>query len=340
MMPTIVLFEPIHEHGQQLLTTVGELVVPESLDEGALLSLIARADAMVLRALGAASRRLMEAAPRLKVVGRHGIGVDNVDVAAATELGIWVVNTPDAPSESVAEHFFLLALALCRRFQLAEGSLRRGDWKARNRATGIELDGKTVGFVGFGRIGSLTARKCHAAFNTRILYSDVVAASPEVERACGAQRVPLERVLAESDLVTLLVPLTPQTHHLIGAREIVQMKPTAYLINLCRGPVWDEGAVLRALVERRIAGAATDVFEQEPPGQTGRMLLALTNFVATPHIAGVTQESLVRMSKVAEDIVRILKGEPPRWPVNRPPHPRAGVVPSTPGKDGENEVSR
>ena len=325
MTQTILLLEPIHERGQRLLETAGEVVIPQALDEETLLSLVPRADAVVVRASTPITRRLLEAAPRLKVVGRHGIGVDSVDVAAATELGIWVVNTPEAPTLSVSEHFFLLALALCRRFRQVEWCLRRGDWDARWSFTGIDLDGKTVGFVGFGRIGRLTARKCHAAFNTPILYSDAVPAPPEVEKACGAERVPMERLLAESDLVTALVPLTPETHHLIGAQEIAQMKPTAYLINLCRGPVWDEGAVLRALVERRIAGAATDVFEQEPPGQTGRMLLALTNFVATPHTAALTKEALARLSLVAEDIVRVLKGEPPRWPVNRPPHPRAAV---------------
>ena len=321
MAQTILLLEPIHEQGRRLLATAGEVVVPESLDEESLLPLFPSADAVILRAMSAVSRRLMEAAPRLKVVGRHGIGVDNVDVAAATEMGIWVVNTPEGPSLGVAEHFFLLALALSRQFPLTQLCLRRGDWKT--RAIGTELEGKAVGFVGFGRIGRLTARKCHAAFNTRILYTDTVPAPTEVEQAYGAERVPLERLLAESDFVTLLVPLTAETHHLIGAQEIAHMKPTAYLINLCRGPVWDEGAVLRALMERRIAGAATDVFEQEPPGETGRMLMAFTNFVATPHSAALTEEGLVRMSLVAEDIVRILNGEPPRWPVNRPPHPRS-----------------
>ena len=338
MKPTILMMETLHEHGQRLLEAAGEVVIPQSLDEGTLLSLLPRADAVVARGNIPVTRSWLEAAPRLKVVGRQGIGVDSVDVAAAAELGIWVVNTPEGPTLSVSEHFFLLALALCRQYRQVDRCLRRGDWDALRSFPGIELDGKTVGFVGFGRIGQLTARKCHAAFNTRILYSDMMPAPPEAEKACGAERVPMERLLAESDLVAVLVPLTPETHHLIGAQEIAQMKPTAYLINLCRGPVWDEGAVLRALVEGRIAGAATDVFEQEPPGQTGRMLLALTNFVATPHTAALTEEALARMSLVAEDIVRVLKDEPPRWPVNRPPHPRAGA--STPAEVGEKQRSK
>lgn len=319
----ILLYEPIHERGRKLLEAAGEVVVPESLEEDALLPVFAGADAVVLRAMSGVTRRLMEAAPGLKVVGRHGIGVNNVDVAAATDLGIWVVNTPEAPAESVAEHFLLLALALCRRFRAAEQGLRDGDWNVRYRAVGTELQGKTLGIVGLGRIGRLIAHKGRAAFDTRIVYSDVVPAPPEVEQALGAERLPLPRLMAESDFVALVVPLTAETRHLIGADEIARMKPTANLVNVCRGPVWDEGAVFRALKEQRIAGAATDVFEEEPPGETGRKLLTLSNFVATPHVAAHTEEALVRMAGVAEDIVRVLDGQEPRWPVNRPARPRA-----------------
>ncbi len=329
MANTILLFEPIHERGRKLLEAAGTVIIPESLNEEALLPLFVSADGVVARAQGSVTRRLMEAAPRLKVVGRHGIGVDNIDVPAATELGIWVVNTPDAPSESVAEHFFLLALILCRNFRQAEEGLRHGDWSVRHRAVGVELQGKTVGIVGLGRTGRLIARKCRAAFDTRILYSDVVPAPPEVEQSCGAERVSLDHLLAESDFITLQVPLTAETRHLIGTKQIERMKPTAYLLNLCRGPVWDEAAVLRALLDRRIAGAGADVFEREPPGKAGQMLLQLTNFVATPHIAAHTFEGMERMSLVAEDIVRVLEGQEPKWQVNRPARPRAAAVPAT-----------
>jgi len=323
----IIVYERMHERGMKLLEGAGQVIIPESLEEEALLPLFTRADGVVVRAMGRVSRRLMENAPRLKVVGRHGAGVDNIDVAAATELGIWVVNTPDAPAQSLAEHFFLLALALRRNFRQSERAFHRGEWNLRHSLVGSELQGKTVGIVGFGRTGRLIARKCHAAFDNRILYSDVVAAPPEVEQACGAARVELPQLLEESDIVTLQVPLTPETRHMIGAEQIARMKPTAFLLNLCRGPVWDEGAVLRALVERRIAGAATDVFEVEPPGVTGHMLLQLTNFTATPHIGGHTAEAMERMSLVAEDIVRVLEGQEPRSKVNRPESPRAAGRP-------------
>jgi len=319
---TIILYERIHERGLSLLRAAGEVIAPESLEEEALLPLFARADAVVVRAMGQVSRRLMESAPRLKVVGRHGAGVDNIDVGAASELGIWVVNTPAAPAESLAEQFLLLALALCRHFRQSERALRRGEWNQRQHLVGKELAGKTVGIIGFGNTGRLIARKCHAAFDNRVLYSDPVRAPDEVERTCGAEYVSLDQLLAESDFVTLQVPLNRDTRHMIGAEEIARMKPSAFLLNLCRGPVWDEGAVLRALMERRIAGAATDVFEVEPPGRTAQMLLQLTNFTASPHIGGLTAEAMERMSLVAEDIVRVLEGQPPKWPVNQPAKPR------------------
>ncbi len=323
MRPTILLYEPMHERGTKLLEAAGEVIVAESLKEEALAPLFARADAAIARAAGSVTRRLLEAAPRLKVVGRHGAGVDNIDVAAAAECGIWVVNTPAAPSESLAEHFFLMALALARNFRNAERALRKGEWGIRHRSVGVELQGKTVGVVGLGRTGRLIAHKCRAAFDCRILYSDVFPAPPEVEKECGAERVPLERLMAESDFITLQVPLSEQTRGMIGAEQIARMKPAAYLLNMCRGPVWDEGAVLRALIERRIAGAATDVFEEEPPGRVGKMLLRLTNFVATPHIGGSTIEAMERMSLVAEDIVRVLEGQQPKFPVNSPKAPKA-----------------
>jgi D-3-phosphoglycerate dehydrogenase len=209
---TIILYERIHERGLSLLRAAGEVIAPESLEEEALLPLFARADAVVVRAMGQVSRRLMESAPRLKVVGRHGAGVDNIDIAAASELGIWVVNTPAAPAESLAEQFLLLALALCRHFRQAERALRRGEWNQRQHLVGKELAGKTVGIIGFGNTGRLIARKCHAAFDNRVLYSDPVRAPAEVEQVVieakyagyiARQQVDIQR---QSRLATRRIP--------------------------------------------------------------------------------------------------------------------------------------
>ncbi len=313
-MPIILIGEPIHERGTRILENYGRVVRPPATTEEALLPFMAEADALVVRALVRVNRKLLEAAPRLKVVGRHGIGVDNIDVDAATDLGIWVVNTPDAPTEPVAQHFVMMALMLAKKIWGSQRVLRTGEWNTRMSFPGMELTGRTIGIAGFGRIGRRIAQICGPAFSAQILYSDVVAC-PELEASVGARRVSLEELLKESDFVSLNVPLIPQTHHMIGARQIAMMKPTAYLLNLCRGPVWDENAVLEALKSGRIAGAATDVFEEEPCSPD-HPLLKLENFIATPHNSSATGEALERMSLVAEDIVAVLDGRQPQWPVN------------------------
>ncbi len=313
--PNILVLERIHQRGLSLLEARGKVTIPAALDEASLLPLVRDADAIVTRALARITRRLMEAAPQLKVVGRHGIGVDNIDVEAATDLGVWVVNTPDAPTEPVAEHFLMVALMLSKNFAFTKRVLETGDWKSRMDKPGRELRGRTVGIVGFGRIGRRIAEICCLGFGCQILYSDTIDGG-ERAAALAARRVPFEQLLAESDIVSLNVPLIPETRHMMGAKQIAMMKKSAFLINLCRGPVWDEAAVADALKNSVIAGAAADVFETEP-APPNHPLLQLENFVATPHSSSSTQEALERMSLVAEDIVAVLDGEEPRWAVNQ-----------------------
>ncbi len=313
----ILLYEPMHEAGTSLLERHGIVRVAPALDEATLVSAVRDADAIVIRANGKVSRAVIEAAPKLKVVGRHGVGLENVDVGAATERGICVVYTPEANSESVAEHFVLLALTLSKRFLESDQDLRAGKWNVRYEHIGRELYGKTLGVVGFGRIGRATARICHRGFGMPVLYSDVVGAPPEVEAETRARRVSLEELLHTADYVSMNLPLTPQTRHIIGREQIRMMKPTAYLCNLGRGPLWDEKAVLEGLEQRRIAGAGTDVFEEEPTAKDNP-LFRRRDFVCTPHMAAHTEEAMRRMSLVAEDIVAVLQGKEPRWPANRP----------------------
>jgi D-3-phosphoglycerate dehydrogenase len=312
-----LLYEPMHEAGISLLQRHGTVTIAPALDEATLASAVRDVDAIVIRANGKVSRAVIEAASRLKVVGRHGVGLENVDVAAATERGIWVVYTPEANSESVAEHFVLLAVALSKRFLESDQDLRAGKWNVRYEHIGRELYGKTLGVVGFGRIGRTTARICHRGFGMPVLYSDVVGAPPEVEGETRARRVSLEELLRTADYVSLNLPLTPETRHIVGREQIRLMKPTAYLCNLGRGPLWDEKAVLEALEHRWIAGAGTDVFEEEPTVKDNP-LFRHRNFVCTPHMAAHTEEAMRRMSLVAEDIVAVLQGKEPRWPANRP----------------------
>lgn len=313
----ILLYETMHDAGMNLLGQHAEVIVAPALDEATLVSAARDAHAIVIRANGLVSQPVIEAAPRLKVIGRHGVGLENIDVAAATEHGIWVVYTPEANSESVAEHFVALALTLSKRLMEAALALRAGQWNVRYEYIGRELFGKTLGVVGFGRIGRTTARICHRGFGMTVLYCDLVAAPPEVESQTQARRVSLEDLLGTADYVSLNLPLTPETRHLIGREQIRLMKPTAYLINLGRGPLWDEGAVLEALEQRWVAGAGTDVFEEEPTAKDNP-LFRHRNFACTPHMAAHTEEAMRRMSLVAEDIIAVLQGREPRWPANRP----------------------
>lgn len=312
-----LLYEPMHEAGTSLLRQHGEVSVAPAVDEATLVAAVRDADAVVIRANGKVSQAVIAAAPRLKVIGRHGVGLENIDVSAATERGIWVVYTPEANSESVAEHFVALALTLSKRVLEADQALRAGQWNVRYEYIGRELFGKTLGVVGFGRIGRTTARICHHGFGMPVLYYDLVAAPAALEAETQARRVSLEELLRTADYVSLNLPLTPETRHLIGRDQIRLMKPTSYLMNLGRGPLWDEGAVLEALEKQWIAGAGTDVFEEEPTGKDNP-LFRHRRFVCTPHMAAHTEEAMSRMSLVAEDIITVLEGREPRWPANRP----------------------
>jgi D-3-phosphoglycerate dehydrogenase len=307
----------MHEAGTNLLEQHGEVVVASALDEATLLSVVKDVDAIVIRANGKVTRAVMEAAPRLKVIGRHGVGLETIDIAAATERGIRVVYTPEANSESVAEHCVALALILSKRIMESDQALRAGQWNVRYEYIGRELFGKTLGVLGFGRIGRNTARLCHHGFRMPVLYYDLVAAPAEAEAHTQARRVSLEQLLRTADYVSLNLPLTPDTRHIIGERQIRMMKPTAYLLNLGRGPLWDEKAVLEALEQQWIAGAGTDVFEEEPTAKD-HPLFRQPRFVCTPHMAAHTDEAMRRMSLVAEDVIAVLEGREPRWPANRP----------------------
>jgi D-3-phosphoglycerate dehydrogenase len=304
------------EEGKAILKEKAEIVFAQKLDESFLVERVKDIDGIVIRANGKVTRKIMESAPRLKVVGRHGVGVENIDLQAATDLGIWVVNTPDANDNSVAEHFFGLALMLSKMLKKGDIAMHEGRWQARYEYIGRELNGKTLGILGFGRIGKTIGRIGRKGFGMKILYYDAIRYE-EVEKEISAVKLSLDHVLSQSDFVSINLPMLPETKALIGAREISLMKRTAYLLNLARGPIWDEKAVEAALKEAKIAGAASDVFEVEPAAQE-HPLLKLENFIATPHMAAHTQEALGRMSRVAEDIIRVLEGKEPLHPVNRP----------------------
>jgi len=309
-----LLLEPMHRAGIEVLEAAGQVRMATATDEDTVMREIGDIDGVVIRANGAITRRILEHAPRLKVVGRHGVGVDNIDLEAATDHGVQVVNTPLATVEPVAEHAIALMLALAKQVLLGDRLARSGQFAARLSIQGTEMAGKTLGVIGFGRIGRRVAQIGYHGLGMRVLYADIVP-SPEMEREIGARRVDLETLLGDSDYVTVHVPLLPQTARLIGADQFAIMKPTAFFVNTSRGPVVDEAALYAALAEKRIAGAGIDVFEQEPT-PADNPLFALDNIIVTPHVASSSTEALRKMALVAEDVVAVLEGRSPKFPVN------------------------
>ena len=262
------------------------------------------------------SEEVLEQAPRLRVIANVGVGYDNIDVAACTRRRILVTNTPDVLTETTADLAFALLMAVARRLVESDRYVREGHWRYWQWAYlwGTDLYRKTLGVYGLGRIGKAVARRARG-FSMRVLYYDIVRPTPAQERELGAQFVDRETLLREADFLTLHVPLTPETHHLISARELAMMKPTAFLINAARGKVVNEAALVEALQSRQIAGAGLDVFEQEPHIRPA--LLALPNVVLTPHVGSATSETRLAMAMLAaENLLAALEGRCPPNPVN------------------------
>ena len=257
---------------------------------------------------------LLDACPRLKIVANHAVGFENVDVAAATERGIWVSNTPDVLTDATADLAMALILAVARRIVEADKYMRGGrygGWGPR-MLRGHDLNGRTLGIVGFGRIGRAVAHRA-AAFGMKIVYYDP-AAGP-VETDVEARRVELDELIAESDVVSLHCPYKPELHHLFGAEQFAAMKPTALFVNTARGGLMDEAALAAALEAGEIAGAGLDVYEREPAFETG--LAAMENVVMLPHIGSATYGTRDAMAELAaRNVIEVLEGRKPVTPVN------------------------
>jgi D-3-phosphoglycerate dehydrogenase len=289
----------------ELLSSEVELVRPA---EGQLIhSLVRDVDGIIVRVFPV-DRDLLEGAPNLKVVGRHGTGVDSVDVASATRLGIPVVYTPDASAASVAEHVLALMLALARNLHSADCYVRNSRFASSRELAGTELCRKTLGIVGLGRIGRRLADICGKG-----LQMSVLAYDPYVSRSLAPEGVDmvsdLDSVLACSDFVSVSVPLTEETRGLIGPAHLAMMKPSAYLINTSRGAVVDEASLAEAVQQGRLAGAAVDVFSEEPPPKDSPVLQS-RKIILSPHIASSTREALERMAvQVVEAVLTVLRGD-------------------------------
>jgi D-3-phosphoglycerate dehydrogenase len=277
--------------------------------ESDLLAKVAEADAWIV-AFHPIGPTLLDRAPRLRIIAKHGVGVDNIDIAVATERGIVVTTAPSANDQAVADLAMALLLALLRRIPEASASVKAGRWE---RFLGAGLPGKTMGILGLGRIGQNVARRA-AGFGVELIGADPVWPE-EAAREIGIRRVDIRDLLAESEIISLHAPLTPKTEGLIGEREITLMKPGVWIVNTSRGKVVNEKEMYEALVSGKVAGYATDVFETEPP--TGSPLLSLPNVIATPHMGTHTRESIRCMGdRVVDAVLRVLRGERPEHVVN------------------------
>jgi len=262
------------------------------------------------------SEDVVAQAPRLRAVANVGVGYDNIDVAACTCRRIPVTNTPDVLTETTADLAFALLMAAPRRLVECDRYVREGQWQSSKWELlwGSDIYGKTLGVYGLGRIGKAVVRRARG-FSMRVIYYDVVRPAPALEEELGAQFVDRETLLREADFLTLHVPLTPETHHLVGARELSMLKPTAFLINAARGKCVDEAALVEALQSKRLAGAGLDVFEHEP--HVHPELLSLPNVVLAPHVGSATAQTRLAMAMLAvENLVAGLEGRRPPNLVN------------------------
>ena len=292
-----------------------EVVNVDGTDRQALLSALANADAILVRSATQVDAEAIAAAPKLKVVARAGVGLDNVDIKAATQAGVMVVNAPTSNIISAAELTVTHILGLARHLPRAHQSLSEGLWK-RSSFTGIELYEKTVGIVGLGRIGALVAERLRG-FGVELIAFDPYVTAARAQQL-GVQLVSLEDLVARADFLTIHMPRTPETLGMIGAAELKAMKPTAYVVNVARGVLIDEAALAEALQAGEIAGAALDVFVQEPPADNS--LTGLPNVNVTPHLGAQTVQAVDNMGRIAvQNALAVLEGVAPPNPVNSVP---------------------
>ena len=326
----VLIADPIAPEGAEILKNQGiDVDTRTGLSEDELVAAIGDYDGLIVRSETQVTPAVLAAAGQLLVVGRAGVGFDNIDLEAATVAGVIVVNAPSSNTISAAEHTMAMMLSVARHVPQAHASLAGGEWN-RRKFLGMELRGKTLGIVGLGRIGSEVAHRA-MAFDMRVIGYDPFIAEDYAHRI-GAEIVSLSTVLEESDIFTLHTPVTDATRHLIGEEELARMKPGAILINCARGGLVDEGALLQALENGRLGGAALDVFVTEPPADSP--LFRLPNVVVTPHLGASTEEAQTNVAlEVTEQMVDVFEGRAPRYAVNAPlvpPETAAELAPYLP----------
>jgi D-3-phosphoglycerate dehydrogenase len=309
-MKTVVLSHRLHEDGMDVLNGKVNIIIPNNGNAKEIANELAIAHGVIIR-IGYLDREAIMAAPDLRVIGRPGVGVDNIDLKAATERGIPVVIAPGANTLSVAEHTLGLIFTIAKDIRFSDSETRKGNFNVRSSYNAIELAGKKLGLVGSGNIGFQVGRLCQAV-NMQVGVYDPYIQAEKIEAAGFSYYGNIEDLLRESDFVSLHTPLTEQTRGLIGKKELGLMKSGAFLINCARGEVIDEKELIDVLKKKKIAGAALDVFYNEPLTKD-HILTTLENVILTPHMAAQTKEAASRMATMAaEGVLAVLNGQ--KWP--------------------------
>jgi D-3-phosphoglycerate dehydrogenase len=314
MRPIVLLTHAIHPDAMKRLSEEADVRVAEAHDEASLCSAIADASGIIVRM--PLSPAVIAAGKKLRVVARHGVGLDYIPVQTCTDLGLPVIFTPNANTESVAEHVIGSMIGLAHYFGPADRAVRSHAWNKRDGMVGLDLFRRSIGIIGMGRIGARVAAICRAAFDMRVLAYDPHLGE-DVIRERGGEPMTLKEVLAQAEFLTLHLPLNDTTRHIIDAEALRSVRPGVYLINAARGGLVDTQVLAAAIRDGRVRGAALDVLEDEPPNPDNP-LLALDNVIFTPHSAALTQEAMLRMGMdSSEDVLRVLRGEPPLNCANR-----------------------
>jgi D-3-phosphoglycerate dehydrogenase len=322
--PLVVLAGPINADGHANLEREARVVLCNDETEAGFLKVAAAAHGILFRAKPRCTESLMAACKQLKVVGRHGVGLDTVDIPAATRLGIAVVHAPGSNSQAVAEHALMLMLMCAKRALAIDRLTRSGDWAGRRDSQNTELGGKTLGIVGIGNVGRRVA-KFASALGMRVLAYDKYVKGDEIRRRGAEPADSLETLLPQVDVLTCHTPLTAETAHMIDPRTLGLMKPGAIYVNTSRGGVQQEEALFEALTRGQLAAAGIDVWEEEPASRDNK-LFNLDNVVCSSHVAGVTREASRQASlQVTSEMLRVLRGEKPVALVNPEVGPRLGL---------------
>jgi len=312
-MKKVLLSKTIQPAAMDLLAGKVEPVILSDNSVETTKRLAADVEGIILRTNIKVTREIVDAAPHLKIISRTGVGVDNVDVPAATEKGILVCHTPGLNASSVAEQTLALILSLAKQLKMMDNAVRTGNWQIRYASKSVDLEGKMLGLVGVGRIGSSVAQKCRLAFNMKVIAYDPYVKQVEGVELCSS----LDQVFSRADFVSIHVPYMKQTHHLVDARLLRLMKPDSCLINTSRGAVVDEKALIEALKNESIAGAGLDVFEEEPPSPDNP-LFKFDNVISSPHSAALSRECELKLAMAAaQAVVDYVEGRQPMYVYNK-----------------------